>query len=136
MIFEPIPTPNRKVLREFGLVVGGLLALLLGLIFPLLRGHGLLIWPLAVGGLLGLVGLIAPAMLRPIYYGWMRFGQAFAWVNNAIVLSLVFYGVVAPMGMVMRSLLGYDPMAVRPSRNISFRKASATRSPESMEKPF
>ncbi|MEO1146952.1 MAG: SxtJ family membrane protein [Cyanobacteria bacterium J06638_22] len=136
MIFEPIAAPNKKMLREFGLVVGGLLALLLGLVFPLLRGHGLATWPFVVGGALGLIGLMAPAGLRPIYYGWMRFGQVFAWINNALVLSLVFYGVVAPMGLIMRSLLGYDPMAVCSSEDASFRKASATRSPKSMEKPF
>lgn len=136
MIFEPIPAPTKKVLREFALVVGGLLALLLGVVFPLLRGHGLAVWPLVVGGTLGLIGLIAPAVLRPIYYGWMRFGQLFAWINNAIVLSLVFYGVIAPMGLVMRSLLGYDPMAIRRSNSASFRKASTARSPKSMEKPF
>ena len=136
MIFEPIPAPNKTVLREFGLVVGGLLAGLLGLVFPFLGGHGLVVWPFMVGGTLGLLGLVAPAGLRPIYYGWMRFGQVFAWINNALVLSLVFYGVVAPMGLIMRSLLGYDPMAVRPSKETSFRKVSATRSPKSMEKPF
>jgi len=136
MIFEPIPAPNKKVLREFGLVVGGLLALLLGVVFPLLRGHGLPLLPFVVGGALGLIGLIAPTLLRPVYYGWMRFGQLFAWINNAIVLSLVFYGVVAPMGVVMRSLLGYDPMAMRSPKEASFRKASTPRSPKSMEKPF
>jgi len=136
MIFDPIPAPNRKVLREFGVFVGGLLAILIGVVFPLLQGHPVIIWPLLAGVVSGLIGLIAPGILRPIYYLWMRFSQALAWVNNTIVLSLVFYGVVTPMGIVMRSLLNYDPMNMHKNTDPSFRKPSTHRSPHSLEKPF
>ncbi|MBD1911788.1 MULTISPECIES: SxtJ family membrane protein [unclassified Leptolyngbya] len=136
MIFEPIPYPTRAVLREFGLVFGLMVIGLLGVVIPLLRGSGLVLWPLVLGSVSIFCGLVCPQILRSFYYGWMRFGQAFAWINNAIVLSLVYYAVVTPMGVVMRSLLQYDPLHQRRSVQSTFRKTSTQRSRSSMEKPF
>ncbi len=136
MIFEPIPSPTPKVLREFGLTVGSLLALLVGLVFPWLGDRTILIWPFWIGGICIILGLVAPRSLIWIYYGWMRFGQLFAWINNAIMLSLVYYVVLTPMGVVMRSLMGYDPMVRHPSNQTTFRQPSTHRPPTSMEKPF
>jgi len=136
MIFEPIPYPTRAVLREFGLVFGLMVIALLGIVIPLLWGSGLVLWPLNLGGVSILLGLVVPQLLRPFYYGWMRFSQVFAWINNAIVLSLVYYAVVTPMGVVMRSLTQYDPLHTRKSNQPSFRKPSAHRPSQSMEKPF
>jgi len=136
MMFEPIPYPTRAVLREFGLVFGLAVIVLLGVILPLLRGSGLVLWPLVLGAVSILGGLLVPHLLRPFYYGWMRFSQVFAWINNAVVLSLVYYAVVTPMGLVMRSLTQYDPLHCRPSHQPTFRKASTHRPPRSMEKPF
>lgn len=136
MRFEPIPYATRTVLREFGLVFGFAVIGLMGVIIPLLRGSGLVLWPLFLGAVSILLGLVQPQLLRPFYYGWMRFGQVFAWINNAIVLSLVYYAVVTPMGVVMRSLTHYDPLHCRKSTQPTFRKISTQRSSSSMEKPF
>jgi hypothetical protein len=39
----------------------------------------------------------------------MKLAEVLAWVNTRIVLGIVFYGVVTPIGLVMR-LLGRDSM--------------------------
>jgi hypothetical protein len=106
----PIPEPDRAGLRRFGLVTGGLLAGLFGLAFPLLAGRHIPVWPWAVGGVLAAWALAAPASLRPVYRGWMRVGGAVGWVNTRILLTLVFFVVVTPMGLAMR-LLGRRPLS-------------------------
>jgi hypothetical protein len=40
----------------------------------------------------------------------MTIGHALGWVNTRLLLGLVFYGLITPMGLVRRFLLGRDPM--------------------------
>ena len=88
-------------LRRFGLTVGGMF-LLLGLA-SWWRGH---YWPprvfWTVGLLLLVPGLVAPAVLGPVQRGWMRGAAALGEVNSRIILTLLFYLVIAPVGFVLR----------------------------------
>jgi len=95
-------------LRSFGLIVGGIFAVI-ALWPPLFHGEDARIWALMVSALLAVPALALPASLRPIYKVWMRVGLALGWVNTRIILSLGFYGVFTPMGIVMR-LFGKDPL--------------------------
>ena len=82
------PTTTRQ-LREFGLVVGGLILFLFSWLLPALHGHPLAIWPIWIGLPLVLLGLIAPRSLRQPYRAWMALGHALGWVNGRIVLGLI-----------------------------------------------
>jgi hypothetical protein len=42
----------------------------------------------------------------------MVIGNALGWLNTRIILGLVFYGMITPMGFAMR-LLGKDPLRLR-----------------------
>ena len=58
------------------------------------------------------------------------------WINTRIILSLVFFAVFLPYGVVLR-LLGKDPMARRLDENIdSYRVHSNAASRDKMERPF
>ncbi|HEX9161166.1 MAG TPA: SxtJ family membrane protein, partial [Thermoanaerobaculia bacterium] len=46
--------------------------------------------------------LIAPAPLAPVYRWWMHLAEALAWVNTRVLLIIIFYLVVTPVGLVMR----------------------------------
>lgn len=104
-----IPVLNRKELRRFGLITGAIVAGLFGLLVPWLRGHGFSKWPLVIAGVLWGWAIAAPGTLNPVYYGWMRFGLVMGFINTRIILGLIFYGLMGPMGFVMK-LLGYDPL--------------------------
>lgn len=61
------------------------------------------------GALLAAAGLIITGILKHVYQGWMWVGHIMGWVNTRIIFGILFYGVVTPMGLVMK-LTGRDPM--------------------------
>lgn len=66
----------------------------------------------AVSALIGIVGLIAPRVIRPIYLGWMLAVFPIGWVISHVVLAAVYYLVITPIGLVRRSG-GRDPLELR-----------------------
>ena len=99
---------DAKELRNFGLMVGGIF-LVIGL-WPLLwRGESMRLWAVGLGGLLIPLGLAAPAVLAPIFKVWMKVGHVLGWINTRIILGILFYGLITPMGVVMR-MFGWDAM--------------------------
>ncbi len=99
---------TRKELRQFGLLVGAVFAVI-GLWPLVFREEPLRVWTTGVGGLLMICGGVHPFMLAPIYKGWMWVGHILGWVNTRILLGIVFYGLVTPIGIVFR-LMGKDTM--------------------------
>src|SRR5215510_12520048 len=97
-----------KELRNFGLLVGGLFSVI-GLWPILFHGEPLRVWVIVVGGLLTVLGVLLPRVLAPVHQGWMSIGHILGWINTRILLSLVFYGLITPIGMVMR-MMGKDTM--------------------------
>jgi hypothetical protein len=99
---------TKKTLRQFGLMVGGVF-LFIGL-WPLVwRQEAMRIWVVVPGALLAAAGLVLPGVLKHVYQGWMWVGHIMGWVNTRIILGILFYGVVTPMGVIMK-LTGRDPM--------------------------
>jgi hypothetical protein len=99
---------TKKELRQFGLLVGGVFAII-GLWPLVLREEPVRLWAVVPGGLLIVLGAILPQVLVPIHTGWMWGGHVLGWVNTRIILSIVFYGLVTPFGIVFR-LMGKDTM--------------------------
>lgn len=99
---------ERRQLRSFGLLVGGIFCLI-GLWPAIVRGQSLRSWALVLGGALVLLGSAAPGSLGPIYRVWMLVGHVLGWINTKILLGVMFFVLIAPMGLVMR-MTGRDPM--------------------------
>ncbi len=60
-------------------------------------------------GLLLLSGLLIPSWLGPVYRGWMGFALLLSKVTTPIFMGIIFFLVMAPIGLVMR-LLGRNPV--------------------------
>jgi hypothetical protein len=98
---------SRTQLRKFGLTVGGAFAIL-GTI-SWWRGHEIpprVLWTLGV--LLVVPGLVAPTILAPVERAWMRFAAVLAYVNTRILLTVLFYLVMLPIGLIRR--ITQDPL--------------------------
>ena len=99
---------TRKELRQFGLLVGAAFTVIS--LWPLVfRGEPLRLWAIGLGGLLIACGGILPQLLAPVHKGWMWVGHILGWINTRILLSIVFYALVTPIGLVLR-LMGKDTM--------------------------
>jgi hypothetical protein len=99
---------QEKQLRRFGVLVGSIF-IAIGLGGLVLHGAEPRLWAVTLGMLLILVALVRARVLGPVHRMWMALGDALGWINTRVLLGLVFYGLVTPMGLVMR-LVGRDPM--------------------------
>lgn len=100
--------PAIKELRSFGLIVGGVF-LAIGLWPILFRGEDPRLWSLGIGGALVGLGVVAPMSLKQVHRGWMKVGHVLGAINTRIILGIIYYGLITPMGLAMR-LMGKDSM--------------------------
>lgn len=110
--------------RKFGVTVGGAFVLLAGI--SRWRGHDLAPWIMGGAGfaLLAAAALI-PGRLSPVHRAWMRLGLLLSKVTTPIFMSLVYFVVLTPTGMLIR-LLGRNPLKARETAGTFW----VTRSPE------
>ena len=100
---------EKRELRNFGLMVGGILCVV-G-IWPMVRyGEAIRLWAILPGALLIPLGLAAPTLLAPIFKIWMKIGHVMGWINTRIILGVLYFGLITPMGVVMR-MFGWDSMS-------------------------
>jgi O-antigen/teichoic acid export membrane protein len=131
-----IPELDRKGLRSFGLTTGAILAVLFGLFFPWLLARPIPTWPWVIAGVLMLWGLAAPSTLRPVYRGWMRFGLIMSKITTPLLMGIVFYLVVTPIGMI-RMWRGTDSMQRRFDPDAkSYRVANRPEQRSGLERPY
>jgi hypothetical protein len=114
MIAMP-PAANRAQLRSFGLIVGGIFGAI-GLWPAVIRGGGVRLWCLGLAAALILPAVFAPTLLGPAHRPWMALGAVLGWINTRLVLGIVFFGLITPIGIVLR-LAGRDPMQRAFDRN-------------------
>ncbi len=100
-----------KELRTFGWTVGGLLVGLSAVwwwwsAYTSSAGQEFV---LAAGVVLVVLATVYPAALREFRAGWLALARGMGWVNTRVLLTLFYYGVIGPVGLVMR-LFGRDPL--------------------------
>ena len=135
-MFDEIPELDRKGLRDFGLITGALIALIFGLLFPYQLGLSWPLWPWIVFAVLGLMALISPMALNPIYTIWMKIGGVIGSVMSRIILGIVFFLVVTPIGLIMRAM-GNDPMRRELNESeTSYRESISENKSNSFDKPY
>ena len=124
--------PSEKQLRQFAGVWFPAFCGLVGYSIGHKTGHWREMeigWVLA--GLLSVGGLVLPALIRPIFVGLILLTFPIGWVVSHLLLGLIFYGVVTPIGLILR-ISGHDPLQLKkPSGNsvwkTSIGKTDATR---------
>lgn len=123
-----------KKLREFGLLVGGVFLALGGLMAwhqkpaaPYLFG---------VGGFLALFGAARPVILRSVYKGWMTLAALLGWFMSRVLLSILFYTTVTPIGLIIRAR-GKDLLDLKfPEASGSYWHKRTAVKPDECEKQF
>ncbi len=103
--------PSRKELLVFGVLLGPFCAVIGWLLRDAAPGATRMLWfaaiPVAAAG--GLLAACAPEAMRRFYVAWMIAVYPIGWVVSHVIMAIVYYAVVTPMGVIMR-LFGYNPM--------------------------
>lgn len=102
-----MPNASKSELRKFGLTVGAAFSVFGAISWW--RGHEtppLVLW--TIGGLLFVPGLLFPVVLGPVQRGWMQMAAFLGHVNTRIILTLMYYAVITPVGFIMS--LFRDPL--------------------------
>ena len=92
---------GKKDLRSFGVIIGIILLLIAGFLFYKEK-ESFQIFLYIAGSFIGF-GLIIPIILKPIYIVWMTFAVVLGWFMTRVILSLLFYVIITPIGLVMRT---------------------------------
>ncbi len=105
-----------KELRNFGLVMAGAFAVLGAISYwrNSLPDNESTIWPYMFGlaGFFLVFGLIFPRVLTPIEWFWMKLAFVLSIIVTHILVTLTFYIVITPVGLLMR-LFGNDPLRLK-----------------------
>ena len=129
------PTPKRKQLRQFGFLLGCLIPLFFCVLLPALHSHSAPLWPVGIGVMLILIGVLAPQRLSPVYRGWMALGNVLGFINSHLILGVVFVLVLQPIALIMRCM-GHDPLRKRwDASSDSYREESQGRR-TNLKQPF
>lgn len=123
--------------REFGLIVGGVFVLLGSWWFYRGKFHSAAYVFTVLGAVLILFGVIAPRLLVIPRKLWMKLAEVMSYVSSRIILAIVFFLVLTPIGLVKRAM-GWDPLQRRAGSRDSFWQPypERQRNPRHYEKMF
>tara|TARA_Y100000590_G_scaffold465270_1_gene637088 strand:+ start:1177 stop:1587 length:411 start_codon:yes stop_codon:yes gene_type:complete len=111
-----IKTSNKDI-RSFGITIGIILFIISAILFYYDKSSYQII--AYIGGGFIALGTIIPILLKPIYILWMTFAVILGWVMTRVILSIVFYFIMTPIGLLTR-LLGEDFLALKKSNSGSY----------------
>jgi hypothetical protein len=88
--------------RRFGLELG-IFGALVGAFLHRRSGGPLGVALFALGATILLLGIVRPSLLAPAARRWLAVGHRIAQVTTPVLLSIVYYGMITPMGLLRRS---------------------------------
>lgn len=112
-ISEPVVSRRQAVVgsnRTFGVVFAAVFGIIA--IWPVLSGGWPRWWASAIAGIFLAGALVAPRFLAPLNRAWFHFGLVLHRVINPIVMGIIYYGTVVPIGLILR-LRGKDLLRLR-----------------------
>ena len=110
-----------KILREFGIILGLGIPLIIGLFIPFLIGHSFRLWTIWLGIIFLVPAILRPKLLLLPYKGWMTFGNILSSFNSRIIFGFVFLFILIPISYIMR-LMGHDPLRKKFTKDFSYRE--------------
>jgi hypothetical protein len=96
--------------RSFGLVFGGLCGFAGSV--ALWHGRATAYWWLLAAAIFLAAATLLPGLLSPLNRLWMYLGRLLYVVVNPVILAVLFYGAVMPVGLLMRAF-AKDPLRRR-----------------------
>lgn len=128
------PITNFQI-RTFAFPLGGIFAIIC--LWPWIwHGTDVRLWAMLISGALIVPGIVYPRILIPAFKIWMIFAEKVGWFNTRVLLGVIFYGVLTPIGLIRGMcgtpsfMCGFDKQAD------SYRVVKSPRAPDHMSKSF
>ena len=96
--------------KSFGLVF--FVVFLLISLYPLLNDENVRLWSLIVSIIFLVLGILNSVLLSPLNKLWFKFGILLGKIISPIIMGIIFFLVVTPIGLIMR-LLGKDVLNLK-----------------------
>ncbi len=103
--------------RSFGIVFS--LVFLLIALYPLINNEDIRLWSLVISLIFLALGLINSKILSPLNKIWFKFGIILGLVVSPVIMGIIFFLVVTPIGFIMR-LLGKDILNLKYQNDKSY----------------
>ena len=93
--------------RSFGCVFAVVFALIA--LYPLVEGNEIHGWAAVLALVFAFFSFFYPPALKPLNSGWLMIGKGLHRIISPLMMAVMFFLVITPMGLVMR-VLGKDPL--------------------------
>ena len=103
--------------RSFGIVF--FVVFLLIALYPLTYGGEIRTWSLIISIIFLILGLLNSKILAPLNKIWFKFGILLGKIVSPLIMGIIFFLVVTPIGFIMR-LLGKDVLNLKYNKNKSY----------------
>ena len=96
--------------KSFGIVF--FVVFLLISLYPLLNNENIRFWSLIVSIIFLVLGILNSSLLSPLNKLWFKFGIFLGKIISPIIMGIIFFLVVTPIGLIMR-LIGKDVLNLK-----------------------
>ena len=96
--------------RSFGLVF--FVVFLIFAIYPITHGGEVRIWSIIISLIFLVLGFLNSKILTPLNKLWFKFGIFLGTIISPIIMGVIFFLVVTPIGLIMR-FLGKDVLNLK-----------------------
>ena len=103
--------------RSFG--IGFFIIFFLIALYPLLSDQEIRLWALIISAIFLILGLLKSKLLTPLNKLWFRFGIFLGKIITPIIMGIIFFIVVTPIGLIMR-LIGKDVLNLKYNKEKSY----------------
>ena len=100
--------------KSFGLVFFVIFIIIA--LWPLLNNGNIRIWSIIVSIIFLILGLLNSKILTPFNKLWMRLGALLGIIVSPIVMGVVYFGIITPIGLIMK-LFGKDVLNLKLEKN-------------------
>ena len=103
--------------RSFGIIF--FIVFLLIALYPLTYSEEIRVWSATISLIFLVLGLFNSKILTPLNKLWFKFGIFLGKIISPIIMGIIFFLVVTPIGLLMR-LLGKDLINLKYNNNKSY----------------
>ncbi len=103
--------------RSFGIIF--FIVFILVALYPLIYSGEIRIWSIVLSLIFLTLGLLNSIILTPLNKIWFKFGIILGKIISPIIMGVIFFLVVTPIGLLMR-LLGKDLLNLKYNKNKSY----------------